>query len=165
MIIFSNYFWSRVSIDHTCLSLANTPTMYYFSIISSDDTPLYELEFASFKLAGGVGQFPENVRELLPFIANSLLDLVEELQWSLPQFYLGKVDLFSGYLVAAYITQGNVRLVLVYDKSDEGLIRQFFIEVNELYVKCLMSPFYVVNVPLTLPEFDMKVKQVGRKYL
>lgn len=139
--------------------------MFYFSVIGNNDTPLYELEFASFKLVGGVGQFPPNVRELLPFIANLLLDLLEELQWSAPQFYLGKVDLFSGYLVAGYITQGNVRLVLVYDKSDDGLIRQFFYEVNELYVKCLMNPFYAVNQPLTSPDFDMKVKQVGRKYL
>ncbi|CAN3353050.1 trafficking protein particle complex subunit 20 [Diutina catenulata] len=139
--------------------------MFYFSVIGNNDTPLYELEFASFKSVGGVGQFPPNVRELLPFIANSSLDLLEELQWSAPQFYLGKVDSFSGYSVAGYITQGNVRLVLVYDKSDDGSIRQFFYEVNELYVKCLMNPFYAVNQPLTSPDFDMKVKQVGRKYL
>lgn len=187
---------------------------YYFSIIGTRDNPLYEVEFSSFKnpptsstasasltaatipsvqsptgsLIVGRSQFPSNIKEILPFISNSSLDLIEDVQWSTKQFYLGKVDSFYGLYVNAFITQGNVKFILCYDfnnsavspsvpngspsgssstlqKYEENSIKQFFFEVNDLYVKCLMNPFYSVNDAIVSPDFDLKVKLLARRYL
>ncbi|CUM67852.1 uncharacterized protein PRCAT00005561001 [Priceomyces carsonii] len=159
---------------------------YYFTIIGTRDNPLYELEFSTFKGNGtaqqlqyipGKTQFSPSIREILPFISNSSLDLIEDAQWSTNQFYLGKVESFYGLLVNAFITQGNIKFILCYDlngpgtngtglqKHDENSIKQFFIETNELYVKCLMNPFYSVNDAICSPDFDLRIKLLARKYL
>lgn len=168
-------------------------TSYYFAIIGTNDTPLYELEFSSFKLAHlnqnhipGKSQFAGNIKELLPFVTHASLDLIEDNQWVNNQFNLGKIDGFYGLLVNAFVTQGNIKFIMCYDgsssanlapntaasttasnsgKYDENSLKQFFMEANELYVKCLMNPFYTVNDPITSPEFDLKIKLLARKYL
>lgn len=146
---------------------------YYFAIIGTRDNPLYELEFGSFKqtnTAPGKLQFPPNVKEILPFISNSSLDLVEDAQWSTNQFYLGKIDSFYGLLITAFITQGNIKFILCYEmgqsgqKSDDNAIKQFFIDANELYVKCLLNPFYAVNDAIISPDFDMRIKLLAKKH-
>ncbi|KAK6201349.1 uncharacterized protein RJT21DRAFT_34604 [Scheffersomyces amazonensis] len=158
---------------------------YYLTIIGTRDNPLYEVEFSSFKPNSsstsssasassipGRAQFAPDVREILPFIANSSLDIIDDSQWSTSNFNLGRVDSFYGLVVNAFITQGNVKFVLCYDnvgsgtnsKYDDNLIRQFFIDVNDLYVKCLLNPFYRVNDAIVSPEFDIKVKLLARKY-
>ncbi|KAG7195576.1 TRAPP subunit [Scheffersomyces spartinae] len=154
---------------------------YYFTIIGTLDRPLYELEFASFKnpTAQGVpgkSQFSASVKEILPFIANSSLDVVEDAQWNSNQFHLGKIDAFFGLQVNGYITQGNIKFLLCYEtptnanlalhaKQDDTTLKQFFNEVNDLYVKCLLNPFYSVNDAITSPDFDLRVKLIVRKYL
>lgn len=148
---------------------------YYFSIIGTRDNPLYELEFSSFKLATAPGksQFSASIKEILPFITNSSLDLIDDSQWTSSGFYLGKIDLFYGLMVNAFVTQGNIKFILCYDlpsnlgaqKHDDNLIKQFFVEANDLYVKCLLNPFYSVNDAILSPEFDLKVKLLARKYL
>lgn len=154
---------------------------YYFTIIGTRDNPLYELEFSSFKSASlssssipGKSQFSSSIKEMLPFISNSSLDLIEDSQWASNQFYLGKIDSFYGLMVNAFVTQGNIKFILCYDlpgsnsgiqKYDDNLIKQFFVESNDLYVKCLLNPFYSVNDAILSPEFDLKVKLLARKYL
>lgn len=155
---------------------------YYFTIIGTRDNPLYELEFSSFKSTSssqtpGCPNFSPNLKEILPFITNSSLDIIEDVQWTTNQFNLGKIDSFYGLQINAFITQGNIKLVLCHDlttgsggsgllaKSDENSIRQFFMEANEIYVKCLLNPFYSVNDAIISPEFDVKMKMLARKYL
>lgn len=164
---------------------------YYFTIIGTRDNPLYELEFSSFKSASnsaastnnipGRSNFPGSVKEILPFISNSSIDLIEDIQWSTKEFSLGKIDSFYGLLINAFITQGNIKFLLCYDlnsgnsnssggsnlqsKNEDNSIKQFFMEVNELYVKCLLNPFYSVNDAIISPDFDLKLKMLARKYL
>ena len=160
-------------------------TSYYFSIIGTRDNPIYEFEFSSFKGSAssnqvpGCSQFSAGVKEILPFIANSSLDLVEDAQFTTLKFSLGKIDSFYGLDVSAFVTQGNIKFILCYERSvgdtqgssnplskyDENSIRQFFMEANELYVKCLLNPFYSVNDAITSPDFDLKLKTGARKYL
>ena len=55
---------------------------YYFCIIGTRDNPLFELEFGTCKQGGdGVARFPEQARQLNPFIVHSSLDIVDEVQW------------------------------------------------------------------------------------
>lgn len=160
---------------------------YYFAMIGTRDNPLYEAEFSSFKnassssaspgstssvIAGasqqlpGKSQFTASTKELLPFIANASLDIIEEQMWSTQVLNLGKIDQFYGINISAYLTQGSIKFVLCYDSNkDENSIRQFFQDVNELYVKILMNPFYNVNDAILVPEFDYKVKLLAKKYL
>lgn len=159
---------------------------YYFAIIGTRDNPIYELEFSSFKLSGksvpGQSQFAPKVKELLPFITNSSLDLIEDAQWLTGNFNLGRVDSFYGLQINAFITQGNIKFVLCYDspgtsggmesiisgggsKHDETVIKQFFVESYDYYVKALLNPFYSVNDPLVSPDFDYRIKSLARKYL
>lgn len=157
---------------------------FYFTIIGTRDNPLYELEFSSFKNGSsgtipGEPRFSPKVKELLPFISNASLDIVEDVQWQTNAFNLGKVDSFYGVLVNAFITQGNIKLILCSDTStnsdhmissvstklDETAMRHFFTETYDLYVKNLLNPFYSVNDPIVAPDFDLRVKAVARKYL
>ncbi|CCE40937.1 Sedlin, N-terminal conserved region family protein [Candida parapsilosis] len=148
---------------------------------------MYEAEFSSFKhgfssaaapasapsvITGtsqqlpGKSQFTTSTKELLPFIANASLDIIEEQMWSTQALNLGKIDQFYGIFISAYLTQGSIKFVLCYDSNkDENSIRQFFQDVNELYVKILMNPFYNVNDAILAPEFDYKVKLLAKKYL
>ncbi|GEQ69408.1 hypothetical protein JCM33374_g3080 [Metschnikowia sp. JCM 33374] len=160
---------------------------YYFTIIGTRDNPIYELEFSSFKNGPSSGipgeaRFSPRMKELLPFISNASLDIVEDTQWQINGFNLGKVDSFYGVSVNAFITQGNIKLVLCTDssgpstnsesilssvgsKQDESAIRHFFSETYDLYVKALLNPFYSVNDPIVSPDFDLRVKSMARKYL
>ncbi|ODV77617.1 transport protein particle 20 kDa subunit [Suhomyces tanzawaensis NRRL Y-17324] len=156
-------------------------TSYYFSIIGTRDNPVYEFEFSSFKNSlamststsvPGKSQFSASIKEMLPFISNSSLDIIEDAQWTTNLFYLGKIDSFYGLLVNAFITQGNIKFVLCYDvsngttqKYDDSSIKQFFIEANDLYVKCLLNPFYSVNDAIVSPDFDLRLKLIAKKYL
>ena len=146
---------------------------YYFSIIGTKDNPLYELEFSSFKSGNisttdnvpGKSQFPQSTKELLPFIANSSLDLIDDQAFTTNVLNLGKIDQFYGLSINAYVLQSQVKFILCYNSKEESTIKQFFQEVNELYTKCLMNPFYNVDDAIVSPDFDLKIKQLARKYL
>lgn len=170
--------------------------MYYLVIIGTTDTPVYEVIFPSFK--SGTTQstsqtpvtFPANIEQMLPFVANLALDLVDDAQWLSNSLYLSKVDTFYGLVVNAFVTQGNIKFLICYDngsgsvlesgstslssssaatssssKHDDAAIRQFFIDLQDLYVKCSLSPFYNVNDAITSPDFDLKVKLLAKKHL
>lgn len=163
---------------------------YYFTVIGTQDNPLYELEFSSFKGTSnsafpGQLTFSNRIKELLPFITNASLDLIEDAQWSTNAFNLGKVDSFYGMRVNAFVTQGNIKFILCYDanssnsggleymmtsalssnKHDETVIKHFFTEAYDLYVQTLLNPFYLVNDPIVSPDFDYRLKLLARKYL
>lgn len=47
----------------------------------------------------------------------------------------------------------------------EEAVRQFMTEVYEAWVKCIMSPFYAVNQPVTSPVFRGRIAAAAKKYL
>lgn len=49
-------------------------------------------------------------------------------------------------------------------KGDEQL-KQFFLDVNELYLKILMNPFYQFNTPINSKVFRERVMQAAQKRL
>ena len=52
---------------------------------------------------------------------------------------LQTIDRFNNLLVTAFVTPGSTRFLLLHDgRHDEG-IRQFFVEVYELYVRVRMG--------------------------
>lgn len=139
---------------------------FYLAIIGTKDCPIYELEFGTHKQGGdGVSRFPTEMRELNPFILHAALDIVEDVQWTTNTLYLKAVDNFYSYMVSAFVTAGNIKIMLLHETKSEDSIRQFFNEIYDLYTKTLLSPFYFVNQPISSPIFDQKVRQLARKYL
>lgn len=100
-----------------------------------------------------------------PFIIHSSLDLVEDIQWSKNSMYLKVIDNFYGYYVSAYVTPSNVKILLLHELKNEESIKQFFFDINELYTKTLLNPFYTVNSAIESSSFDVKVKALVKKYL
>lgn len=105
------------------------------------------------------------MKELNPFILHAAIDIVEDVQWRTNTLYLKVVDNFYGYLISAFITPGNIKFLLLHESKNEESIKQFFNDLNDLYVKTLLNPFYKVNDPITSPLFDLKVKGFAKKYL
>lgn len=140
--------------------------LYYFAAMGTEDNPLYELEFGTFRLGGdGVLRFTQEMKELNPFVVHAALDVVEDVQWETNTLYLKAIDTFYGYLVSAYVTPGNVKMMLVHEGKNEEAIRHFFTDVNDLYVKTMLSPFYRLNDPIRSSVFDARVKALAKKYL
>ncbi|CCF59318.1 hypothetical protein KAFR_0G02860 [Kazachstania africana CBS 2517] len=86
--------------------------------------------------------------------------------------YLGKIDHFYGLAITAYITYSGMKFVMIHGTStntneaiDDNNCRIFYQEVHELYIKTLMNPFYNASEPITSPIFDLRVRQLAKKYL
>ncbi|GAV54160.1 hypothetical protein ZYGR_0AK06620 [Zygosaccharomyces rouxii] len=86
--------------------------------------------------------------------------------------YLGKVDHFYGLAITAYVTYGGMKLVMIHGgppngntQIDDNMVKSFYQEVHELYVKTLMNPFYRANEPIPSPAFDSRVRALAKKYL
>ncbi|KAI8583199.1 hypothetical protein K450DRAFT_224691 [Umbelopsis ramanniana AG] len=140
---------------------------YYFAIVGTKDSPLYETELtSSSKAASNFDTTPkDDHRHLNQFIIHSALDVVEEVQWNNQALYLKVIDRFNEFYVSAFVTAGNARLLLLHDVKSEDSIKNFFNEVHEMYIKVLMNPFYETNTPITSQQFDSKVKFIARRFL
>ncbi|KAG9304392.1 hypothetical protein G9A89_019954 [Geosiphon pyriformis] len=137
---------------------------FYFAIVGTKDNPLYEAEFGSKGVEGIVKK--DEHRHLNQFIVHSALDLVEELQWQTNTMYIKHVDKFNEWHISAHVTAGNIKFMLLHESQrDDGPIKNFFSECYEVYIKILLNPFYEVNLPITSPAFDARVRFIARKYL
>ncbi|KAL3897279.1 MAG: hypothetical protein SGCHY_003524 [Lobulomycetales sp.] len=130
----------------------------HFVIVGTQDNPLYELETKR-------DASKENSRHLNQFIIHSALDIVDELMHSTSHTFLKVVDRFNEWYVSAFASPSGVRFLLLHDTTLQDNIRSFFTEVGELYIKCLLNPFYSINSPINSPVFDARVRQLAKKYL
>lgn len=49
--------------------------------------------------------------------------------------YLKAIDKFNERFISAYLTAGNIKLLLLHDAKSEDAIRNFFNDCYELYIK------------------------------
>lgn len=140
---------------------------YYFSIVGTNDTPLYELEIGTYHQSGdGTPHIAPEIKELEQFIVNASLDVLQDAQFKDNSIFTKKLDSFYGYQIISYLTQGNAKFLVLTDvKNHMESIRQFLIEINELYVKHLLNPFYRPNNAITSAEFDSRVRALAKRYL
>jgi len=104
-------------------------------------------------------------RHVIQMIANASLDMVEDVMRKESVMYLKGVDKFNEWTVSAFITPGNMKFVLLHEgKNDDG-IRQFFMEVWELYVKTLLNPFHTAHTMIRSNVFDARVRTSAKKHL
>ncbi|KAI9723248.1 MAG: hypothetical protein M1812_001130 [Candelaria pacifica] len=164
---------------------------YYFAIVGTKDNPLFEHEFGTSKQGGdGVARFREEARHMNQFIVHSSLDIVEEVQWGNGQMYLKVIDRFHNNYISCFLTGGNIKFLLLHAPSipipttatntsrsstsvaanptapaTEEAIRQFMVDVYEVWVKTLMNPFYMPNMEIRSSVFRGRVAAAGKKYL
>lgn len=63
-------------------------------------------------------------------------------------------------------SSADMKFLLLHDqKTDDTIIKAFFYEVYELYIKVLLNPFYEKNTAITSKQFDDRVRALGEKYL
>ncbi|KNE54248.1 hypothetical protein AMAG_00238 [Allomyces macrogynus ATCC 38327] len=130
---------------------------YYFAIVGTRDSPIYEAAIGN--------PLKDDGKHLHQFVLHAALDFVDDIMWTTPNMYLRVVDKFNDWFVSAFVSAGNVRFMLLHDSKNEDGIRNFFTDVHELYIKSLMNPFYEVNDPIDNPAFDLKVRTIARRFL
>ena len=76
------------------------------------------------------------------------------------------IDRFEDKLVSAFVTpSGQYFLLLHHSNRSEESIRNFFVEIHEIYVKHLLNPFYVPDSPVLSMHFDLHVRALSKRYL
>ncbi|GAM17909.1 hypothetical protein SAMD00019534_010840, partial [Acytostelium subglobosum LB1] len=130
---------------------------YTFMIIGKNDNPIYELEFPQ----SSQKKEPNYINQ---YILHSSLDIVEEVLWKTNNMNLKVVDKYNKFNISSYVTAGHIKFMLLHEKKDEDAIRNFFVDVHDLYLKILLNPFYTYNTPITSPAFDARVRKLGAKY-
>mmetsp|Transcript_3362 Transcript_3362/g.4978 ORF Transcript_3362/g.4978 Transcript_3362/m.4978 type:complete len:141 (+) Transcript_3362:80-502(+) len=131
-----------------------------FGIVGKNE-PLYEAEFN--KLPGSTTV--DSITRQNYFVLHSALDLVEKAAWATNNMYLKVVDKVNQQQVSTFLTAGNIKFMLLHSGRSEDSIRNFFIDVYEVYVKLAMNPFYQYDKPITSKAFDTKVRAAARRYL
>lgn len=137
----------------------------YLAIVGRHDKSLFEYEIGPLRASDESAILPASLNELNIYIAHAALDVVDEAQWESPLLYLKSVDKFYGYIISAFVTPGNVRFLLLHDARSDESIRQFFVDLWDIYVKTILSPFYKEGDPLSNPNFDSRVRQIVKKNL
>jgi len=138
----------------------NNPTspVFVLVIVGKGDIPLYEADLSP----PGKREDPPHLDQ---FIIHTAMDVVDELVWQTNAMYLKAVDKFTEFQVSTYVTAGHIRFMLLHKQRNEDRIRNFFVELHEVYLKTLLNPFYEANGLITFSSFDYSVRSAAKKHL
>ncbi|CAO1615682.1 unnamed protein product [Sympodiomycopsis kandeliae] len=113
----------------------------------------------------GIGFGRYNDKHVLQMIAHSSLDVVEDKQFANNAMYMKAVDRINEWTTSAFLIPGNVKLLILHEHRHDDGIRNFFLDVWELWIKLIRNPFHDINAPIASSSFDAKVKASARKHL
>lgn len=169
--------------------------MVYFVIVGTRDDPLYELEFGTSRGGGdGLNKVFYTCRRKIEssyldsrrvqtlssiyraFISGcsrrpavhfnrNVSNLILVCTANTDSRYLKSIDKFNDWIISAYIAPSNTKFVILHDTKNDDGIKNFFHEVQELFVKTIMNPFYEPNSPITSATFDTRIRAAAKRYL
>ncbi|WFD35219.1 TRAPP subunit [Malassezia cuniculi] len=84
-------------------------------------------------------------RQMLQMIAHGSLDIIEDRQFVSNTMYLKSIDRINDWSVSAFVVPGNVKFIMLHEHKHEDGIRNFFLEVWELWTKPLIVVFAPVR--------------------
>ena len=128
--------------------------MVVFMIVGKSE-PLYEAD---------IGAATDDLSYLYQFILHSSLDMLHTVVWNNPSTYLKNIDRFNALQVSAFVTPGGMTFLLLHSGKNEETMKNFFTDVNEVYVKYLMNPFAVYDSPIVSPQFDMRIRSLAKMH-
>eukprot|EP00512_Aurantiochytrium_limacinum_P001647 CAMPEP_0171492726 /NCGR_PEP_ID=MMETSP0958-20121227/4572_1 /TAXON_ID=87120 /ORGANISM="Aurantiochytrium limacinum, Strain ATCCMYA-1381" /LENGTH=140 /DNA_ID=CAMNT_0012026281 /DNA_START=103 /DNA_END=522 /DNA_ORIENTATION=- len=123
------------------------------------------------RLAAGANQ--QDQAHVHQFVMHSALDMVEERMWQTNGMYLRVVDEFNELQVHAWVAANGGKLLFLHQSiaEDSGRrsrleehVRSFFEEVNDLYTKIVLNPFYEQDQPIDSKVFDSRVRTIATKW-
>lgn len=135
--------------------MSSSPILF---VIVGKNEPLYEAEFNKLYTS-------DNVLRQNYFVLHSALDLVEKAAWTSTAMNLRVVDKVNHQSISAFVTAGGIKFLVLHSGKSEELLKNFFADVYELYVKLTMNPFYKYDTPIVSKAFDKRVRSVARRYL
>ena len=124
-------------------------------MIVGKSEPLYEAD---------IGASNDDLSYLHQFILHSSLDMLNIVVWNNSSTYLKNIDRFNSLQVSAYITPGGMTFLLLHNGKNEDVIKNFFTDVNEVYVRYLMNPFAIYDSPIISPQFDTTVRNIAKRH-
>lgn len=111
------------------------------------------------------------------FVMHSALDVVEEKMWETTNKYLKTLDNFNNKKVYAWVTASGAKFLLLHEqKAEDGArgriphkneesIKLLFSDVNDLYSKTVLNPFYNPDEPIRPRVFQERGHTLGLKLL
>ncbi|KRY84614.1 Translationally-controlled tumor -like protein, partial [Trichinella pseudospiralis] len=99
---------------------------------------------------------------LKQLIAHASLDIVDELAAEQSHMMIKQVEKYNEWNISAFVTASGVRFLMLHTaKNDEG-IKNFFIEIYEMYIKLAMNPFHRIGEKIESPAFHKRAQLYGR---
>jgi trafficking protein particle complex subunit 2 len=136
--------------------------MMHFTIVGKAD-PLYETVLTPLKNKQSTANSNDAANYLHQFVLHSSLDMVQSAMDGNNSTYLKVVDRFNNSQVSAYVTPGGATFLLLHNGKSEDIVRYFFIEAHELYVKHILNPLIQLDAPIVSPRFDELINLAARK--
>jgi len=131
----------------------------FLCIVGSGDIPLYEAQLTP-------SLSKTNKEDLIEFLLHASIDAVEMKLFSSSSLIFRAVDKFNDLAISALISVGQVKVLLLHDfRLDDTLLKAFFYEIYDLYVKLTLNPFYERHAVITSQAFDDRARAIGEKYL
>jgi len=128
-----------------------------------------ELVFDMALSPGSVHQQPH----VHQFVLHSALDVMGDKMWGTPAMNLKVVDEFNELQVHGWCTASGAHFMMLHDSlADESSrrmrveenIKNFFSEVNDLFTRIVLNPFYQPETKITSKTFADRVATLARKW-
>jgi len=66
--------------------------------------------------------------------------------------------------VSAFVTAAQIRFLLLHDGRSDDVVKAFFKDVHELYLKVMLNPFFMPSLRIATPGFTQKVRILARQH-